>query len=102
MAYRREQGNPPYAKLIRMVYEHTNRAHTERAALDLADQLRLSRDAHAFNDDAVLGPVPAYPPRGRGRYRWQIALRGPDPRRLLDAVRVPHGWTVDIDPFTVA
>ena len=101
MAFRREHVNPPFSKLIRLVYAHTNRAHNERAALDLAEQLRLSRDARAFNDEAVLGPTPAYPPRVRGRYRWHIVLRGPDPRRLLDTVTVPNGWIVDIDPVTV-
>ena len=100
MAFRKEHGNPPYAKVIRLVYAHTNRAHTERAAVDLSEQLRLSRDARAFNDEAVLGPAPAYPPRVRGRYRWQIVLRGPEPRRLLDTVAVPHGWIVDVDPVS--
>ena len=100
MAFRKEHGNPPYAKVIRLVYAHTNRAHTERAALDLSEQLRLSRDARAFNDEAILGPAPAYPPRVRGRYRWQVVLRGPEPRRLLDTIAVPHGWTVDVDPVS--
>ncbi len=101
MAFRKEHGNPPYAKTVRLVYAHTNRAHTERAALDLSEQLRLSRDTRSFNDEAVLGPAPAYPPRVRGRYRWQIVLRGPEPRRLLDTVVVPHGWIVDVDPVSV-
>ncbi len=100
MAFRKEHGNPPYSKVIRLVYAHTNRAHTERAAIDLSEQLRLSRDARAFNDEAVLGPAPAYPPRVRGRYRWQIVLRGPQPRRLLDTIAVPHGWIVDVDPVS--
>ena len=100
MAFRKEHGNPPYTRVIRLVYSHTNRAHTERAALDLSEQLRLSRDARAFNDEAILGPAPAYPPRVRGRYRWQIVLRGLEPRRLLDTIAVPHGWTIDVDPVS--
>jgi primosomal protein N' (replication factor Y) len=37
----------------------------------------------------------------RGRYRWQITLRGSDPAELLDALSLPQGWTVDIDPVSL-
>ena len=102
MAYRRDQGNPPYSKLIRLVFAHTNRTYSERSGLELSEQLRLARDAWAYDDTEILGPTPAYPPRLRGRYRWQIVLRGPDPRRLLDTTKIPHGWVVDVDPISIA
>ena len=49
----------------------------------------------------VLGPAPALVPRVRGRYRWQITLRGSDPAELLGALSFPQGWTVDIDPVSL-
>ncbi len=30
------------------------------------------------------------------------SLASPEPRRLLDTVAVPNGWTVDVDPATLA
>jgi hypothetical protein len=36
--------------------------------------------------------------RLRGRFRWQIILRGKDPSCLLADVSLPQGWVVDVDP----
>ncbi len=102
MELRREQGNPPYSKLVRLMYAHTNRAFCQRQALDLSNLLRQERDAWGYTDAEVLGPTPGYPPRVRGRYRWQLVLRAPEPRILLDKVTVPQGWVVDIDPIGFA
>ena len=98
MAYRREHSNPPYSKLIRLLYAHTNRATSEREASKLGATLKERREAWGYSEVDVLGPAPAYPPRLRGRFRWHIVLRGADPRMLLDRIAVPAGWTVDIDP----
>ena len=101
MAFRREQANPPYSKLIRLLYAHTNRALCEREASRLAMLLRQQRDAWGYSDVDLLGPTPAYPARMRGHYRWHLVLRGPEPRKLLDQVTVPPGWVVDIDPVAL-
>ena len=45
--------------------------------------------------------LPAFLERLRGRYRWQVILRSPDPRpalRALAGADLPHGWSVDVDP----
>jgi primosomal protein N' len=38
--------------------------------------------------------------RLRGKYRWQMIVRGPDLHRLLRVVDAP-GWEIDIDPISV-
>ncbi|MCH7652330.1 MAG: primosomal protein N' [Chloroflexi bacterium] len=101
MAYRLEQANPPYSKLIRLLFSHTNGAYCEQQANKLAGILHDERDAWGLSDVDILGPTPAYPTRIRGRYRWHIILRGPDPRILLDSVTVPARWVVDIDPVSL-
>ena len=101
ITYRREQGNPPFGRLVRLLYSHTNRAKCEAEAARLADQLRRERDASGRTDIDILGPTPAYPPRLRGHYRWHIILRGPNPRRLLETQTVPQGWVIDIDPVSL-
>jgi primosomal protein N' (replication factor Y) len=95
---RQEQGNPPFSRLVRLTHAHTNAALAEREALRLAAALREERDAAGMGDPQVLGPVPAFPPRLRGHYRWQVLLRGAKPRELLDRLPVPREWTVDVDP----
>ena len=101
MAFRREQTNPPFSKLIRLLYAHANRALCEREARRMADLIRQERDAWGYSDIDLLGPTPAYPARLRGRYRWHLVLRGPEPRILLDRVTIPTGWSVDIDPVVL-
>jgi primosomal protein N' (replication factor Y) len=48
-----------------------------------------------------VGPAPMFFARIRGRYRWQIVLRGSDPARLLDDFPLPQGWVVNVDPMTL-
>ncbi len=95
---RREQGNPPFSRLIRLAYAHVNRARAEGEARKFADALLAEREAWGLNEVELLGPTPAFPERVRGHYRWQLILRGPRPRDLLDRVRVPRDWTIDVDP----
>ena len=49
----------------------------------------------------LIGPVPCFFSRVRGRYRWQIVIRGPDPTLLLRKVALPWGWQVDVDPVSL-
>jgi primosomal protein N' (replication factor Y) len=102
MAFRRRQADPPYSKLIRLLYAHRNAAQCEGDAIRLSDSLREQRDAWGMSDVDLLGPVPAFPARLRGMYRWQIVLRGPEPRLLLDKASVPTGWQVDMDPVSLS
>lgn len=101
MAYRREQSNPPYSRLIRLLYTHTNQARCEQEALDFAAELDRQMKAHGTTDVDMIGPTPAFPAQLRGRYRWHIVLRGPNPRSLLDRVTVPKDWSVDVDPVAI-
>ena len=101
MRYRREQGNPPYSRLIRLMLGHTNSATAESRARQLAETLRLARSEADLTGVEVLGPTPPYPSRLRGRYRWHIILRGRDPRALLDLVDAPREWVVDVDPVAL-
>ncbi len=101
VAYRRQQGNPPFGRMVRLVHAHTNRARCEAEAARLGEELRLERDAAGRSDIDILGPTPAYPPRVRGRHRWHIILKGAAPRSLLETVTMPPSWTVDVDPVAM-
>ena len=98
ITYRREQGNPPFSGLIRLLCTHINRTLCEREAQRLGGLLREERDSWGFSDTEILGPTPAHPAQLRGYHRWQLILRGADPRMLLDKVVVPKGWVIDVDP----
>ena len=101
LAFRREQANPPFSKLIRLLYTHVNRAQCESEAIRLAELIQRQRDVWGYSDIELLGPTPAYPARLRGHYRWHVVLRGPEPRVLLDEIAIPQGWIVDVDPVAL-
>jgi primosomal protein N' (replication factor Y) len=98
--YRKERRYPPYATLARLLYPHRSEQAAIRAAGNLHDALVNARSAHGMSID-ILGPAPAYFRRVRGRYRWQLVLRGDDVVRFLNIQSLPNGWVVDVDPLTL-
>ena len=98
IGYRKEHGNPPFSRLVRLSYSHVNGAKCEREAGRLYRLLSGEQASWGLSDVEILGPTPAHPARVRGHYRWQLVVRGTDPRVLLDKVTIPHGWDVDVDP----
>ncbi|MSQ40988.1 MAG: primosomal protein N' [Dehalococcoidia bacterium] len=101
MAFRQQQRLPPFSRLVRLEYHHSNEDRCRATAQGLARALANDRDAQGEVVD-ILGPVPAYPSRVRGRYRWRLLLRGSHPEVLLKGRELPQGWTVDVDPQTTA
>ena len=99
---RRRLGYPPFSRLARLVYSHTNSAYAYQEAARLVRVLCQERDARGLPDLEVMGPSPAYIARLRGRYRWQVLVRGRNPAELLADVALPQNWVLDIDPMTVA
>jgi primosomal protein N' (replication factor Y) len=99
--YRRQYNYPPFSQLVRLVYSHTDeelcRREVERVYRLILDE-KARKDIIDFN---VIGPVPAFAFRARGRYRWQLFLRGPDSTRMLSRLTLPRGWTIDVDPVGV-
>jgi len=99
---RRRLGYPPFGRLARLVYSHTSSAYAYQEAARLVRVLCHERDTRGLPDLEVIGPSPAYVARLRGRYRWQVLVRGRHPAELLAHVALPQKWVVDIDPMTVA
>ena len=98
IAYRKELNEPPFSQLVRLTYVHPNdgaaRAETER----LKRQLEADIAARGIIDIKIIGPAPAFVARLRGRYRWQIVMRGNNPSRLFEKTPPPSGWAIDVDP----
>jgi primosomal protein N' (replication factor Y) len=101
LAFRREQGIPPFMRLARLIYSHTNAASCQKEAERMQQLLREEIDCSGLPQSTIIGPSPAYIQRLRGRYRWQIVIRNPEPQALLSKVPIPQGWTVDIDPISL-
>jgi primosomal protein N' (replication factor Y) len=96
--YRRRYNYPPFSQLVRLVYSHTNEDLCRREAERIHHLILDERAREGMVDFNVIGPVPAFAFRARGRYRWQLFLRGPDSTRVLSRLTLPRGWTIDVDP----
>ena len=101
MRFRQQQSNPPFNRLVHMLYLHTNAPACQREADRMGRILRRKAYSLGLTDVEVVGPAPAYPERVRGRYRWHMILRGRNLHAFLGEVTIPQGWDVDVDPVTV-
>ncbi len=102
VSFRKMLRMPPFSRLVRLMYSHTNEVKSRGEAVKLGEVLRRELAKSAMNEIDVIGPAPSYPPRSRGRYRWHILLRGQQPSLLLEKISLDNGWVVDVDPVTVA
>jgi primosomal protein N' (replication factor Y) len=100
LSLRRQYQNPPFSRLTRLLYTNPNSVLCQQEAQRMHCLLKGERDSWGM-DVVFIGPSPAFITRVRGRYRWQIILRGDDPARLLARVPIPQGWVVDIDPVSL-
>jgi primosomal protein N' (replication factor Y) len=101
LEFRRRMAYPPFGRLVRMTFAHTNPDYAQRQAGTMVNHLREEQQRLGVANLDVLGPAPAFVPRLRGRYRWNVILRGSEPAVLLRDAALPRGWTVDVDPISV-
>ena len=95
---RMERGLPPFSRMARLLYQHTNPVTARREAERMYQALTEQLEAWAFPGTRLIGPAPAPLERIRGRYRWHVVIQGPEPTELLNKVPIPEGWSVDVDP----
>jgi primosomal protein N' (replication factor Y) len=107
IAYRLEHRNPPFARLARLLFQHTSAQYCQEEAQRMAQRIRDLCRSQGLSEVDVIGPAPGFPPRLRGRHRWTVTVRVPpstavDMPSLLDALPLRAPWTVDVDPVGLA
>jgi primosomal protein N' (replication factor Y) len=100
--YRRSLRQPPFTRLVSLTYSHINESKCQQETERLAGEIIAHRNAEGMAEPDIIGPAPAFVRRLRGRFRWQIILRGTDPSWLMSSLRLPQGWTVDVNPVSTA
>jgi primosomal protein N' (replication factor Y) len=96
--YRLKLRNPPFSRLACLTCSHTNNILCQREAERMKRLLSQEIDSQGIADIEIIGPAPAFIHRRRGRFRWQLILRGRGLPEFLSPVPFPQGWAVDIDP----
>ncbi|MDD5486887.1 MAG: primosomal protein N' [Dehalococcoidales bacterium] len=99
IAYRRSLNQPPFLRLARLIFAHTNDDFCRREAFRLKQALADTCNRLGLPRTSFIGPAPAFYHRLRGRYRWSIIIKSNNPETLLNAVKIPPRWKVDIDPI---
>ncbi len=96
--YRRQLRYPPFSQLASMVFSHRNDNACKKEAERIKKLLNSVINARGIPGMSIIGPAPAFIHRLRGRYRWQIVVRGSKLSEFLGDIPIPQGWTIDIDP----
>jgi len=110
--FRRALNYPPFSRLVHLRLEGPGAEEIENKAKGLANWLRAEcrKQPAAYTGIEVLGPAPAPIARLRGRYRWQILLKGKKSPALLGLagrakMTVPRSnrarLHVDVDPYNM-
>jgi primosomal protein N' (replication factor Y) len=102
MRFRRIFHYPPYTRMIQLLVRDSNRERARRTSEQLSRRLSAHHLAAGIR---ILGPAPAPFEKLRGRWRFQILLRGSSGARLRRLVRaataktLPGDLVVDVDPM---
>ncbi len=99
IAARQRYGYPPFRQFAKFTYSHENRRRAQNEALLLREQVDDWIARLGLLDTDVVGPAPALMERLRGKYHWQMIVRGPDLHPLLRVIDAPN-WSIDIDPVS--
>ncbi|MBI4523547.1 MAG: primosomal protein N' [Deltaproteobacteria bacterium] len=109
---RRALAYPPFARLAHLKIEGPKAAEIENRARQLGELLREEQKANPgrWGKIEILGPAPAPIQKLRGRYRWQILLKGKKGGSLLElAARAADLFPdsrhsrlhIDVDPYNM-
>jgi primosomal protein N' (replication factor Y) len=101
MEFRRQQGYPPYARMVRLVFVHRDAERCQEEAQRMHDFLQHEIARLGLPGLDLIGPAPAYLSRLRGSYRWHLIVRGHEPHALLERMTFGPGWRVDVDPVNM-
>ena len=99
LSAREELGYPPFAKLVKMLYNNESNEKAETEA---------KRVAELLCEERVVGPSPAFIPKLSGKYRWQILVKAdpadePEFTKLVNKIVkiTSNNWSIDIDPVSL-
>ncbi len=97
--YRRKLRNPPFSHLTSLTFSHMNEAFCRRQVERMKKLIIEERDSEGITGLGLIGPAPAFIPKLRGRFRWQLILRYSEIPPFLAQIPIGRGWIVDVDPL---
>jgi primosomal protein N' (replication factor Y) len=93
---RKELGFPPFANLVKLLYNNENQYNTKAGADRIAELLK---------EYPMIGPSPAFIPKLSGQYRYQLVIkyRKSNKKKLIEKILqiTNDNWSIDIDPASL-
>jgi primosomal protein N' (replication factor Y) len=99
--YRRKLGYPPFSQMAGLTFSNVNANACSREAYRVFKMLTEERDRRGIAGLRFIGPVPAFIPRVRGHFRWQITVIGHNLAGFLSGLDLPGNLIIDIDPVSM-
>jgi primosomal protein N' (replication factor Y) len=99
--YRRVLQYPPFKRLVRFKFEHTNALTVQREAERAAELLRSRIQEQHLTATDLIGPAPAFFSRIDNVFHWHIIAKTTDPALLIGDLTPRPGCTIDIDPVDI-
>jgi primosomal protein N' (replication factor Y) (superfamily II helicase) len=100
LEYRKQLGYPPYARLARLEYRHTDPLKAEEESQKIAIRISDKIVVEGRHQTELIGPVPSFFSKVNGIHRWQIIVRGPNPVSLLRDIKL-RDWRIEVDPISL-
>jgi primosomal protein N' (replication factor Y) len=112
MAFRKEMGYPPFCRLTLLVLSHQEEARVADRAEGLASWIRSEALSSSLEKEVhLLGPAPAPTLRLKGNCRYQLLLKGKEPKNIAAVLKKAiKGWKemeqrgvrleVNVDPLS--
>ena len=72
IGYRRMLHNPPFSRLARLTYSHPSQERCQTGDPKNEVRSQAEADRQGLSRPDFIGPAPAFTPRLRGRFRWQL------------------------------
>jgi primosomal protein N' (replication factor Y) len=107
LEYRKKMRYPPYSRMLKVEFRHSNPALLQKQVLQQNEQLLSWIEEADLRQTELIGPAPCFYEKRAGQYRWQILIRGVNPGKLLE-LHPPSEWSlggatvqVTVDPTTL-
>jgi primosomal protein N' (replication factor Y) (superfamily II helicase) len=92
---------PPFTRVARLLGRDAKADRIKAEAQDVAAQLDALLTKRGAARGSIIGPAPCFFAKVRDEYRWQIALRHPDPASIVRELKLGMNWRIDIDPVNM-
>ncbi|TWP15697.1 primosomal protein N', partial [TM7 phylum sp. oral taxon 353] len=98
IAQRQKTNFPPFVYLLKLTCTYK----TEKSAVNNAQKIAQLLKAKS-PDIEILGPTPAFYERVRDTYRWQIIVKSPQRRQLINLIKYipPAHWQYELDSISL-